>query len=201
MIILDTFLSKSNSNETYSRFQHTKEYLKFKRNESITTKKNLMELGQILGYNIKSSSFFAKIQKRIQNFESCTGQIPFEYLEAIGVKRDELNLCQELDRELFEIEKGKRRFPKKGFHRLAPAIFRTVEFPENTSELDAILYLIKGDLWMLYASITYPELLIIIISAGKKVPSYHWLRPEYTECKRWLDFGSLGYGNGVARIG
>ena len=193
MTIVDTFLTKSNPNETYSRFQHTKEYLKFRRNESINTKNKLMELGQILGYNIKSSSFFAKIQKRIQNFESCTGQIPFEYLEAIGVKREALNLCQEIDMELFEIEKG--------FHRLAPAIFRTTDFPENTSEADAIQYLIQGDLWKLYASITYPELLIIIISAGEKEPSYHWLTSEYKECKRWLDFGSLGYGNGVDRIG
>ncbi|TGM66439.1 hypothetical protein EHQ96_13380 [Leptospira levettii] len=154
MEILNSFLSKSYPDAAYTRFYHTKAYFKFKRIESINSKIKLQELGKILGYNTESSSFSAKIQKRIQNFENCTGQIPFEYLEAIGVKRAELNLCQELDMELFEIEKGKPRFPKKGFHRLAPAIFRTVEFPEHTSEVDAIQYLIKGDLWMLYASIT-----------------------------------------------
>jgi len=132
MTIIDTFLSKSNPIEKYSRFQHTKEYLKFKRKESINTKNKLMELGRILGYKIKSSSFSAKIQKRFQNFESCRGLIPFEYLDAIGVKREELNLCRELDMEIFEIEKTKPRFPNRGFHTLAPAIFRVTEFLEHT---------------------------------------------------------------------
>ncbi|EOQ90731.1 hypothetical protein LEP1GSC202_0432 [Leptospira yanagawae serovar Saopaulo str. Sao Paulo = ATCC 700523] len=201
MNIFNTFLSKCNQTDNYTRFYHTKEYLRFKGRETLINKAKLTELGQTLGYNTDSSSFLAKIHKRIHGFESCTGRIPFKYLEAIDVKLEELKLCQELDFELFEIEKSEPRFPKKGFHRLAPAIFRMSEFQENTSEEDAIQYMIQGDLWMLYASITYPELLIIILSSGKKEPSYHWLTPEFTVAKQWLDFGTLGYANGITRIG
>ncbi|TGL13092.1 hypothetical protein EHQ42_14890 [Leptospira levettii] len=92
-------------------------------------------------------------------------------------------------------------FHREDFFKHAPCIYRSVSFPENSTEEQAIKYLVKDDLWKLYSSITYPELLIIIIPTGKKEPSYHWLEPTFEECKLWLDFGMFGYQNGVVRVG
>ncbi|TGL13463.1 hypothetical protein [Leptospira levettii] len=201
MHLVNSFQSKYNPTDSYTRFYFTKEYLKFKGKEFHCSKTKMRELGLKLGYNTENSSFLTKIKTRIDQFESCVGQIPYKYLDVIGVQERELNLCQELDFELFEKEKSKPRFPLRGFFRHAPCIYRSVSFPENSAEEQAIQYLVKDDLWKLYSSITYPELLIIIIPAGKKEPSYHWLEPAFEECKLWLDFGMVGYQNGVVRVG
>ncbi len=200
MDLVNSFQLKYNPADSYTRFYYTKEYLKFKAKEFQSSKSKLRELGLKLGYNTENSSFLTKIKTKIDQFESCVGQIPYKYLDAIGVQRRELDLCQELDFELFEKEKSKPRFPSRGFFRYAPCIYKTLSFLENTSEEEAIQCLVKDDLWMLYSSITYPELLIIIMTAGVKEPSYHWLEPKYEECKLWLDFGMVGYRNGVVRV-
>jgi hypothetical protein len=201
MNLLDTFIEKVNPPGEYTRFYYTKKYLQFRTKDFYESNENLIEFGKRIGYNTCNSTFFFKIRKRIEKMVHCRGLIPFTYLQFIGVKMEELDTCQELDWRSFEIEKDKPRFPNQAMQRLAPAIYRTVHIPHGNSEDEAIDYLNRDDLYLLCATIIYPELLIVSLPPGEKYPIYEWLKPEYRKTKLGLDFGKLYPRIGQTRIG
>lgn len=201
MNLLESFQPKSNPQGEYIRFYYTKKYLQFRSKCIYESKEKKFELGRILGYNTSKSTFFSKIQKRIQTMENCTGIIPYSYLQFIGASKDELETCQEMDLKSFEEEKDKPRFPKRANQRLAPAIFRTVQIPSGFSEEEAIDYLRKDCFNLSYITIYYPELLIISLPPKPQCPMYIWQEPIFKETELGLDFGTLYSGIVQTKIG
>ncbi len=202
---LSTFESKDNETIEYERFYYAKRYVaslgaRFRTNDG------LRKLGRALGYNVEKGSFIDKLTRRRAEWDGFERDIPYAYLEAIGVAWEELNACLEADYELFEREITKPRAPSKAVIRYMPAVYGTYRFPEGTSEREAVEVLERSDYARFHRAIVYPELLVIRLKAqrdGEPVaePSYDYFEPVVEKKKDRLHVRPPARNTGRTRIG
>ncbi len=117
------------------------------------------------------------------------------------MKWDEFETCLEADREFFEREAARPRFPRYAAVRYVAAFYGRTEFPEHTSEEDAIHILNRGETGPFSKMITYPELLMILIDPGHDgKPCYVWYPPEVRYGTKDVIFPALPRGMGVTKV-
>jgi hypothetical protein len=197
---METFLNKDNATVGYERFYYSKRYLRFKSDQH-RSREDYNRIGRALGYNIEKSNFLEKLRRRRERLDAMEGDIPYEYLDQIGVDRRELETCIEADVALFEEEKSKPRFPTKAIIRYAAAFYGTFRFPEGTPEEQAIRMLLESNVARCSKMIAYPELLLIFVGRESVDESkYSWLPPEVDYRRSWIAIKKLPRGLGVTRI-
>jgi len=200
-----TLESKDNETVAYERFYYSKRYVA-SLSARFRTKDEIRELGARLGYNAEKGNFLDKFTRRRGEWDAFERDIPYAYLEAIGVVWEELDACAEADYELFEREMAKPRYPRKAVVRYIPAVYGTYRFPEGTSEREAIEMLERSDYARFRRAIVYPELLVIWLEAHRdgpptKDPVYDWFEPVFEKKKDRLSFRPPARGIGQTRIG
>lgn len=195
---LSSFLKKDNEIPHYERFYHAKRYVR-SRSDLHKSKEKHKRIGEAMGYNVAKGSFHNKLERRRGNYDSLNGDVPFAYLDAIGVDMRELETCVEVDRELFDREKNKPRFPKHAAVRYGPCVYGRFEFPDGTPEEQALRMLRESDIAMCRWAVIYPELLVIY-NAGGGEPGFSFIEPRYELWKDRLHIRPLPYGLFVTRI-
>lgn len=126
---------KINSIKDYKRLRNTKAYIRH-RSSGIESTEELMKKSGYANLN--------KFKKHRKEFENLERNIPLAYLDAIGVNYATLKFCGELDQEEFDIARGiEDLHPQFAMVRLMTTIYSNIEFPEGTTEKQAIEYLIN----------------------------------------------------------
>ncbi len=195
---LSSFLEKDNEIPHYERFYHAKRYVQSRSNLH-RSKDAHNGIGRAMGYNVAKGSFHNKLARRRVVYDTLNGDVPFAYLDAIGVDMRELETCAEVDRALFEQEKIKPRYPKHAAVRCGPCVYGRFEFPDGTPEVRALRMLRESDVPMCRWAVIYPELLVIY-NAGDGEPGYRFIEPRFEVWKDRLHISSLPSGLFVTRI-
>lgn len=194
-----TFRNKDNETPRYERFYYTKRYVRAK-SEYHNSEEAQIQIGQALGYNVHKSSFFAKLRKQRLRYDGFERDVPLAYLDAIGVKMHELEVCVEADQELFNRKRKETRYPRVAMVRYMPAVYGTYRFPEGTPEKEAISMLRRSEAARFSAVIVYPELLIVMLDRNFTDPVYDFIEPTYTVGKDRLLIRKLPLGMGMTRV-
>lgn len=200
-----TFFSatKSNSIGGYTRFKHTKAYIRQKTFFSGNRfklmpkeKQKLQRMMQALG--------FSKVDKFImvkQEWDHLVRRVPLPYFDYIAVDRNILDYTLQLDLDEYHEILQKPRYPKYAIVRIMAAIYTNKRIPEGLTEKEAIDYLfdfMKDKRFR--CCLNYPELMTIYLEPdGRKQTIYYPPLLRITENSAIPERG--GDEIGVTRIG